>query len=421
MKKVLALVLAVMMMATVAFAANPDTGGSTGVIDNTIGTDGVLGGINGVGVNPDGKVIIKAGAFENSNGENLGSLLRKGDFSSENFTVTTKRFEKGANLVKSVEFDDDENYIAVKLNDNYDLKRTDTINLVIKEIKISAKRKVNEDVTKNSKWTCNKETIDPAVDTLDYRVGYAIVRVEISDDFDVHVDKDSGVVEDVSASDDSRSVIYSPNGNLVKFVKGTASYGTANIEFGDVAYASGRVYKDDTVFLKFNEDVNVDLVKKYPDADLSFVNFKGAPTFNSNMELEIYADEDQYIYEVKDNKIAACSLKWDDEAYAFTGKVRTLGAYVISDTKLSIDTTAADGNPDTGANDVVGIATALAAVALVSAAAVSLLSCVCGFFHKSPPAVSLHHGGGFFLPCSAPLLMSRYLWYNKIVRKKPRY
>ena len=372
MKKVLALVLAVMMMATVAFAANPDTGGSTGVIDNTIGTDGVLGGINGVGVNPDGKVIIKAGAFENSNGENLGSLLRKGDFSSENFTVTTKRFEKGANLVKSVEFDDDENYIAVKLNDNYDLKRTDTINLVIKEIKISAKRKVNEDVTKNSKWTCNKETIDPAVDTLDYRVGYAIVRVEISDDFDVHVDKDSGVVEDVSASDDSRSVIYSPNGNLVKFVKGTASYGTANIEFGDVAYASGRVYKDDTVFLKFNEDVNVDLVKKYPDADLSFVNFKGAPTFNANMELEIYADEDQYIYEVKDNKIAACSLKWDDEAYAFTGKVRTLGAYVISDTKLSIDTTAADGNPDTGANDVVGIATALAAVALVSAAAVSL-------------------------------------------------
>ncbi len=372
MKKVLALVLAVMMMATVAFAANPDTGGSTGVIDNTIGTDGVLGGIPGVGVNPDGKVIIKAGAFENSNGENLGSLLRKGDFSSENFTVTTKRFEKGANLVKSVEFDDDENYIAVKLNDNYDLKRTDTINLVIKEIKISAKRKVNEDVTKNSKWTCNKETIDPDVDTLDYRVGYAIVRVEISDDFDVPVDKDSGVVEDVSGSDDSRSVIYSPNGNLVKFVKGTASYGTANIEFGDVAYASGRVYKDDTVFLKFNEDVNVDLVKKYPDADLSFVNFKGAPTFNSNMELEIYADEDQYIYEVKDNKIAACSLKWDDEAYAFTGKVRTLGAYVISDTKLSIDTTAADGNPDTGANDVVGIATALAAVALVSAAAVSL-------------------------------------------------
>ena len=361
MKKVLALVLAVMMMATVAFAADP-----------TIGGDGVLTGIDGNGVNPGGKIIIKASAFQNAAGDDLGTLLRKGDFSSENFTVTTKRFEKGANLVKSVEFDDDENYIAVKLNDNYDLKRTDTINLVIKEIKISAKRKVNEDVTKNSKWTCNKETIDPAVDTLDYRVGYAIVRVEISDDFDVHVDKDSGVVEDVSASDDSRSVIYSPNGNLVKFVKGTASYGTANIEFGDVAYASGRVYKDDTVFLKFNEDVNVDLVKKYPDADLSFVNFKGAPTFNSNMELEIYADEDQYIYEVKDNKIAACSLKWDDEAYAFTGKVRTLGAYVISDTKLSVDATAADGNPDTGANDVVGIATALAAVALVSAAAVSL-------------------------------------------------
>ena len=161
---------------------------------------------------------------------------------------------------------------------------------------------------------------------------------------------------------------------LVKFVKadGGPAYGDATITFGEAASASGRVYKDDVVYLEYDEDVNVDIVKKYPDADLSFVTFKGAPTFNSNMELEIYADEDTYIYEVKDNKIAPCSLKWDDDAYAFTGKVRTLGAYVVSDTKLSVDTTAADGNPDTGANDVVGIATALAAVALVSAAAVSL-------------------------------------------------
>ena len=44
-----------------------------------------------------------------------------------------------------------------------------------------------------------------------------------------------------------------------------------------------------------------------------------------------------------------------------------------SDKKLSVSAPAAGSeNPDTGANDVVGIATALAAVALVSAAAVSL-------------------------------------------------
>ncbi len=369
MKKVLALVLAVMMMATVAFAADP-----------TIGGDGVLTGIDGNGVNPGGKIIIKASAFQNAAGDDLGTLLRKGDFSSENFSVTTKRFEKGSNLVKSVEFDDDENYVAVKLNDDYDMKRTDTVNLVIKEIKLTAKRKVNDDVTKNSKWTCDEDTIT-APDTVDFRVGYGLVEVGIEDDFDVYVDSGDGVTSTEVSSDNggnaetggsSRAIVKTATGNLVKFIKKDASYGTANIEFGDVAYASGRVYKDDTVFLKFNEDVDVDIVKKYPDADLSFVNFKGAPTFNSNMELEIYADEDTYIYEIKDGKIAPCNLKWDDDAYAFTGKVRTLGAYVISDTKLSVDATTADGNPDTGANDVVGIATALAAVALVSAAAVSL-------------------------------------------------
>ena len=50
---------------------------------------------------------------------------------------------------------------------------------------------------------------------------------------------------------------------------------------------------------------------------------------------------------------------------------------VMSDKPLPVDAIeapegTAPANPDTGANDVVGIATALAAVALVSAAAVSL-------------------------------------------------
>ena len=358
MKKVLALVLAVMMMATVAFAAD-------------IGTDGTVIDGDRQGKNPGDSITIAASAFKNSDNENLDDLLRNGDFSSENFTVTTKRFEKGGNLVKAVEFDDDDNVVKVKLNDDFDMKRTDTINLVIKEIKITAKRTVNEDVKKNSKWTCNEKTV--AAGKLDWSVGYTLAEVKIAGDFDVKVTKDSGVYSDTYEGPVGRAVVKAdPWSPLVKFIEGDATYGTANIDFDGVAYASGRVYKNETVFLKFNEDVNVDLVKKYPEADLSFVNFKGAPTFNSNMEVEIYADEDTYIYEVKDNKIAPCSLKWDEDSYAFTGKVRTLGSYVISDTKLSVETTAADGNPDTGANDVVGIATALAAVALVSAAAVSL-------------------------------------------------
>ena len=74
--------------------------------------------------------------------------------------------------------------------------------------------------------------------------------------------------------------------------------------------------------------------------------------------------------------------EWNDDEGCYVVKTRTLGSYVVSDLKLSSasssstttdtdDSTNTD-NPDTGANDVVGIATALAAVALVSAAAVTL-------------------------------------------------
>ena len=362
MKKVLALVLAVMMMATVAFAASIG-----GEMDQDFSTNGV---------NPGDSIVIYPEAFQNNDGVKLSDELpSRGYFSSENFTVNTKRFEKGSTMVKAVEFDDDDNVLKIKLNDYFDMKRTDNVNLILREIKITAKRtleKDNKKVSKNSKWTCD---VDSAADCANnsgvaFRVGYQVLEVPIEDDFELRVTKDSGAVYEDGIAPLALDTATG-SGNLVKFVAGDA-YGTVNLDFEDVAYATGRVYKNDLVFLKFNQDVDTDIVKKYPDADLTFVNFKGAPTFNSNMELEIYADEDMYIYEVKDKKVAPCNLKWDEDSYAFTGKVRTLGAYVISDTKLNIETAAADGNPDTGANDVVGIATALAAVALVSAAAVSL-------------------------------------------------
>ena len=354
MKKVLALVLAVMMMATVAFAANID-----------INKEELTGSAALIAA-PGDKIRIFPGAFQNNDDtKNLGEVLKKGQFSSENFSVTTKRFDKGSNLVKSVEIDDDDECVVVKLNDNYDLKAKETINLVIKEIKVTAKKKIENGsdvvVSKASKWTFDADN--------GFRVGHVQVEVTIEEDMEIDV-MDSGVDGETDLTLPGRAVGYTSH--LVKFVKDDVAYGTATLSFGEVATATGRVYDGDVVYLEYDEDVDVDVVKKYPDADLSFVNFKGAPTFNSNMELEIYADEDMYIYELKDSKIAPCNLKWDEDSYAFTGKVRTLGAYVVSDTKLSVDATTADGNPDTGANDVVGIATALAAVALVSAAAVSL-------------------------------------------------
>ena len=141
---------------------------------------------------------------------------------------------------------------------------------------------------------------------------------------------------------------------------------------------------------------NTDLLKKYADedADITFLNFPGEPSFNATATVRFYKEEGTYIYTLKDGKLSAVTapdanagsagqtagkVKWDEDEGCYILKTRSLAkTYVFSDKALPVD--AADDttpggnvtNPDTGANDVVGIATALAAVALVSAAAVSL-------------------------------------------------
>ena len=118
---------------------------------------------------------------------------------------------------------------------------------------------------------------------------------------------------------------------------------------------------------------------------MSFVNIytNGFPTA---MDLELYANEDEYVYGIKDGKVVDAGLDWDEDVYAYVGKIRSSASYIISDIELDVsavddttddttdDGTATDGvdNPDTGANDVVGVATALAVVSLVAAGAVAV-------------------------------------------------
>ena len=138
---------------------------------------------------------------------------------------------------------------------------------------------------------------------------------------------------------------------------------------------SVRVYDGDKLYLYSDVDADTDVLKAYADADadITFLNFPGTPTFNSTATVYFYKEEGTYVYGVKDGKLVNVNAKWSDDESGFVLKTRTLGSYVFSDKKLSVSAPAAGSeNPDTGANDVVGIATALAAVALVSAAAVSL-------------------------------------------------
>ncbi len=113
--------------------------------------------------------------------------------------------------------------------------------------------------------------------------------------------------------------------------------------------------------LKNNVDFNKEFAAMYDYANIDFVTFEKAPSFNKNGQVWIYADEDAFIYEVtEDGAKEIKGLKWDEDYEAWTFKTRTLKAYAISDVELDEKTATEDKddassttdggkkNPDTG-------------------------------------------------------------------------
>ena len=316
MKKVLALVLAVMMLTSLAFATVIVPGEKI-----KLGKDATAWDIK-----PDKKV------------------------NSDNYSISKIDWEEGKKYIDSVSFDDDDNVLVIKVKQNYTLVADDDASFY-GTVKIREKGKSVYHVA-----TIGTED-DP------YEVFYDEANIVITEDRDTDYDYAEDTLYTVTDPEDK-------------------AYGTFEYDFGsDEQYGvSVRVYEDEELFLEISEDADKDILKANADADadyIDFVEWVAAPTFTSNVTLEFYgAEEDDYIYEIKDGKLVTPSrLKWDDDAEVWTLTTRTLGAYVVSDIKLANAVAEADAdvsNPDTGANDVVGIAGALAVVAMISAAAVSL-------------------------------------------------
>ena len=322
MKKVLALVLAVMMLTSLAFAVYVP-------VTNAI--------------EPGTKIKLGKDAAE-------WDVAPEKKVNSDNYSISKIDWEEGKKYIDSVSFDDDDNVLVIKVKQNYTLVADDDASFY-GTVKIREKGKSVYHVAEIG------TEADP------YEVYYAEDDIEITSDRDTLFDYAEGTLYTVTDPEDK-------------------AYGTFEYDFGsDEQYGvSVRVYEDEELFLEISEDADKDILKANADADadyIDFVEWVAAPTFTSNVTLEFYgAEEDDYIYEIKDGKLVTPSrLKWDDDAEVWTLTTRTLGAYVVSDVKLAKAVAEADSgvnNPDTGANDVVGIAGALAVVAMISAAAVSL-------------------------------------------------
>lgn len=137
-----------------------------------------------------------------------------------------------------------------------------------------------------------------------------------------------------------------------------------------------------------------EIVQKYEGAEFKFLTFPGAPDFGVQGELSIsVADvEDDfdgvyYLYRYLGGKLFYLNSQYDEGEGTVTFRPSQLGAYVITDRKLTdlavggsggpasggpaSAGTGGDGNPDTGDHSAAGLALALA---LCSAACAAVLS-----------------------------------------------
>ncbi|MDD2956597.1 MAG: hypothetical protein PHD67_09835 [Oscillospiraceae bacterium] len=264
-------------------------------------------------------------------------------------------WEEGKEYFKSVELDDGDNAgeieVTVKFKDYYG---TDDIDV---DFEISLK-----------KGSSKKDfTVEGEIYTVkEYRIAVTFGWGQI----EPQMDKDDDTVTVDSAE------------GLVVFDDEDAKYTTFEFDNLDSLSVAGKMSKQDAVNMYLDTAVTDEikaLMKKNEDVDFDVVDFKGAPEFDFTQEVTYYIDDEDveyFVYEIVDGKPVAVKAKLNDDKDALVWKTRTLGTYIVTDDEIeaaAAETETDDKeNPETGSVDFVNVAVALGAVSLVAAGAVAL-------------------------------------------------
>jgi len=429
MKKVLALVLAVMMLAVTAFAVdpsvviNPDERAGNGFKHWIPGTTIKVDNVGIANTKADTYVVYDSN--HTAAREPVTNKIVVKSINTDNYTITNIKFNEGKKLVaggtQGIKINDAEERVEVKLAQNYGKTSSSNLNveftlkgkkvgktfkpenirirvvgsvgynLIEKKIAINA----NGDVTftDSGNVIAANETVEEALN-----------KVTVSNNLAVGAKVKVGAKEYENGKDFIAGDALTPTYAFQfsdQIVWKVAKAGEDN--YGDLDYTTAdgdvdvtvRVYKDDKIYPYTDVDPNTDVLKAFADedAEISFLNSPNT-IFNSTATVRIYKEEGAtYFYEWVEGRLYDMNGKgidagsaginkkvnWDEDEGCYVLKTRTMPkTMVFSDKPLPIDNEPVDAgdntpdNPDTGANDVVGIATALAAIALVSAAAVSL-------------------------------------------------
>ena len=184
--------------------------------------------------------------------------------------------------------------------------------------------------------------------------------------------------------------------------------GTATFNFNDDAYFTVRMFGGDKVMLDFDRTYDKAIADRYIE-DLYFYNFRGElDEFSATGTLTIPVEQEMFMYQIVNGALKATDAVYSEENEAMELKTRTLGNYVLTPTKLDIsaevetETPATDTgnnsssttqttpgygentetndylsggsdkvNPETGADDLVGLMASLAVLSLVGGVALS--------------------------------------------------
>ena len=98
---------------------------------------------------------------------------------------------------------------------------------------------------------------------------------------------------------------------------------------------TGVAKKDFDIVASMDTKVNNSILNKYPNADIRFFNGNGAKFPISKGRLTIYADSDEYCYEVNSNgDYVDLSDTYSSKDKGFVITTTTLGKYIVSDVAL---------------------------------------------------------------------------------------
>lgn len=238
-----------------------------------------------------------------------------------------------------------------------------------------------------------KVELDDELDTIDAQE--VKLQMYIAENYKGEKNQSHGVslelpfdnkVEKYVDFDYTNDVDYAAKWIVKKNTKGTAVF-----DFEDAAYFTVKMIPEEEVVLNFSQAYDKDIDKAYNeyDAELEFYNFKGeSDEFSKVGELFIPADKDSFIYEIVDGEVVEVEAEYV-KGYKVDGfsakngwviKTSELGYYVVADDELVVaeeenkENTNNSGNktnPETGANDFVGAAVALAVVSVAAAGALA--------------------------------------------------